>query len=83
MTESVDSFGARAAVRSHCHSEAVTHRATCLGLRSRRGDNLLDSFARFAWRGRGTPAPIYPTATLVVSGAYRYVRNPIYLALWR
>jgi protein-S-isoprenylcysteine O-methyltransferase Ste14 len=42
---------------------------------------LLDSFARFAWQGRGTPAPIYPTATLVVSGAYRYVRNPMYLAV--
>ncbi|WP_201838384.1 methyltransferase family protein [Microvirga zambiensis] len=42
---------------------------------------LLDSFARFAWQGRGTPAPIYPTTTLVVSGAYRYVRNPMYLAV--
>jgi protein-S-isoprenylcysteine O-methyltransferase Ste14 len=42
---------------------------------------LLDSFARFAWQGRGTPAPIYPTAMLVVSGAYRYVRNPMYLAV--
>ena len=42
---------------------------------------LLDSFARFALQGRGTPAPIYPTVTLVVSGAYRYVRNPMYLAV--
>ncbi len=42
---------------------------------------LLDSFARFALQGRGTPAPIYPTATLVVSGAYRHVRNPMYLAV--
>ena len=42
---------------------------------------LLDSFARFALQGRGTPAPIYPTATLVVSGTYRYVRNPMYLAV--
>ncbi|WP_457094836.1 methyltransferase family protein [Microvirga sp. P5_D2] len=42
---------------------------------------VLDSFARFALQGRGTPAPIYPTATLVVSGAYRYVRNPMYLAV--
>ena len=42
---------------------------------------LLDSFARFALQGRGTPAPIYPTTTLVVSGAYRYVRNPMYLAV--
>lgn len=42
---------------------------------------LLDSFARFALQGRGTPAPIYPTATLVISGAYQYVRNPMYLAV--
>ena len=42
---------------------------------------LLNSFARFALQGRGTPAPIYPTATLVVSGTYRYVRNPMYLAV--
>lgn len=45
------------------------------------GGILLDSFARFALQGRGTPAPVYPTATLVVSGAYRYVRNPMYLAV--
>jgi protein-S-isoprenylcysteine O-methyltransferase Ste14 len=42
---------------------------------------LLDSFARFALQGLGTPAPIFPTATLVVSGAYRHVRNPMYLAV--
>jgi protein-S-isoprenylcysteine O-methyltransferase Ste14 len=39
---------------------------------------LLECFARFALRGRGTPAPIAPTASLVVSGLYRYVRNPMY-----
>src|SRR4029077_6421406 len=37
---------------------------------------LLDSFARFALQGRGTPAPIAPTQNLVVTGLYRYVRNP-------
>jgi protein-S-isoprenylcysteine O-methyltransferase Ste14 len=42
---------------------------------------LLDCFARFAIQGRGTPAPVAPTATLVVSGQYRYVRNPMYLAV--
>lgn len=42
---------------------------------------LLDSFLRFAWQGRGTPAPIAPTRTLVVSGLYRHVRNPMYLAV--
>ena len=42
---------------------------------------LLDSFARFAWKGLGTPAPVYPTRYLVVSGLYRYVRNPMYMAV--
>jgi protein-S-isoprenylcysteine O-methyltransferase Ste14 len=42
---------------------------------------LLSSFARFAWDGLGTPAPIAPPANLVVTGFYRRVRNPIYLAL--
>lgn len=33
----------------------------------------------FAWRGRGTPAPFDPPRKLVVSGVYRYVRNPMYV----
>lgn len=42
---------------------------------------LLHSFARFALEGAGTPAPIAPTERLVVGGAYRYVRNPMYVAV--
>jgi len=42
---------------------------------------LLDSFARFAFQGLGTPAPIFPTRHLVVSGLFRYVRNPMYVAV--
>jgi protein-S-isoprenylcysteine O-methyltransferase Ste14 len=42
---------------------------------------LLDSFARFALQGLGTPAPIFPTRHLVVTGLYRYVRNPMYVAV--
>ena len=42
---------------------------------------LIDSFARFALQGIGTPAPIAPTQRLVVTGLYRYVRNPIYVAV--
>jgi len=42
---------------------------------------LLSAFARFVSEGRGTPAPVAPTEQLVVGGLYRYVRNPMYLAV--
>ena len=42
---------------------------------------LLYSFARFALEGLGTPAPIAPPRHLVIGGPYRYVRNPIYVAI--
>src|SRR5712692_9963934 len=42
---------------------------------------LIDSFARFALKGLGTPAPVFPTRHLVITGLYRYVRNPMYLAV--
>ena len=42
---------------------------------------LIHAFARFVVEGRGTPAPIAPPERLVVGGLYRYVRNPMYLAV--
>lgn len=42
---------------------------------------VVDSFARFALEGLGTPAPIAPPEKLVVTGLYRHVRNPIYIAV--
>jgi len=42
---------------------------------------LVECFGRFALKGHGTPAPIAPPENLVVSGFYRHVRNPIYVAV--
>src|SRR5688500_4521977 len=42
---------------------------------------LVHAFARFVVEGLGTPAPVAPTRHLVVGGVYRYVRNPMYLAV--
>lgn len=42
---------------------------------------LVECFLRFAIEGRGTPAPVAPPERLVVSGLYRHVRNPMYVAV--
>jgi protein-S-isoprenylcysteine O-methyltransferase Ste14 len=42
---------------------------------------LVECFVRFVHKGHGTPAPPMPTETLVVSGLYRYVRNPMYVGV--
>jgi protein-S-isoprenylcysteine O-methyltransferase Ste14 len=43
---------------------------------------LLWCFWDFSRKGKGTPAPIDPPKELVVSGLYRYVRNPMYIGVF-
>jgi protein-S-isoprenylcysteine O-methyltransferase Ste14 len=41
---------------------------------------LVDVFVRFVRDGAGTPSPAAPTRRLLVGGAYRFVRHPMYVA---
>lgn len=42
---------------------------------------ILRSFWDFTLKGRGTPVPSDPPKELVITGFYRYVRNPIYVGV--
>ena len=42
---------------------------------------LIGAFVRFVREGSGTPAPVAPTERLVIGGLFRFVRNPMYLAV--
>jgi protein-S-isoprenylcysteine O-methyltransferase Ste14 len=42
---------------------------------------LAHTIIRFVVEGLGTPAPVAPTQNLVVGGLYRFVRNPMYVAV--
>ena len=42
---------------------------------------LVQAFVRFVVEGFGTPAPVAAPDRLVVGGLYRYVRNPMYVAV--
>jgi protein-S-isoprenylcysteine O-methyltransferase Ste14 len=42
---------------------------------------LIQAFVRFVVEGLGTPAPVAPPERLVVGGVYRWVRNPMYVAI--
>src|SRR5689334_9521934 len=42
---------------------------------------LAHTVIRFVVEGLGTPFPGAPTTNLVIGGLYRYVRNPMYLAV--
>jgi protein-S-isoprenylcysteine O-methyltransferase Ste14 len=42
---------------------------------------VIQAFVRFVMEGFGTPAPVAAPERLVVGGVYRYVRNPMYVAV--
>lgn len=42
---------------------------------------FIDFLVRFVREGHGTPAPVAPPRQLVVTGSFRYVRNPGYVAI--
>lgn len=42
---------------------------------------VVTAFVRFVGEGLGTPAPVAPPTRLVIGGIYRYVRNPMYVAV--
>lgn len=42
---------------------------------------LVWCFWDFLAKGKGTPAPIDPPKELVVSGLYKYIRNPMYVGV--
>lgn len=69
---------------THWHSSDPSEGLVVVGavLTAAGGLVLLHAFGRFVIEGIGTPAPIAPTERLVVGGAYRYVRNPMYLAIF-
>lgn len=46
------------------------------------GGFLVHAFVRFVVEGFGTPVPAAPPSRLVVGGAYRHVRNPMYVAIF-
>ena len=45
------------------------------------GGVLVRAFVRFVVEGFGTPAPVAAPERLVVGGAFRHVRNPMYVAV--
>jgi protein-S-isoprenylcysteine O-methyltransferase Ste14 len=42
---------------------------------------VLETTARFAFHGRGTPAPWAPPERFVERGSYRFVRSPMYVGV--
>ena len=59
----------------------VALRAAGVALLAAGGALVLETTARFALQGRGTPAPFAPPERFVARGSYRATRNPMYVGV--
>ncbi len=66
--------------RIHAHEPRWQELLACVAIAAGIAP-LLESTARFVRIGKGTLVPTSATEHLVVTGAYRYVRNPMYVGV--
>jgi protein-S-isoprenylcysteine O-methyltransferase Ste14 len=62
-------------------SPAVALRAAGVALLGAGAALVLETTARFALQGRGTPAPFAPPERFVARGSFRATRNPMYVGV--
>jgi protein-S-isoprenylcysteine O-methyltransferase Ste14 len=67
--------------RWDAHSQPAVLRIVGVVLLVAGGALVLETTARFALHGRGTPAPWAPPERFVERGSYRFVRSPMYLGV--
>jgi protein-S-isoprenylcysteine O-methyltransferase Ste14 len=67
--------------RWESHGPAVALRVVGVALLAAGAALVLETTARFALQGRGTPAPFAPPERFVARGSYRVTRNPMYVGV--
>jgi protein-S-isoprenylcysteine O-methyltransferase Ste14 len=67
--------------RWHAHDQPLALRILGGALMVLGAALVLESTARFALQGRGTPAPWAPPERFVARGSYRVMRNPMYVGV--
>jgi len=67
--------------RWHAESQPAALRIVGIVVMAAGGALVLETTARFALQGRGTPAPWAPPERFVERGSYRFVRSPMYLGV--
>jgi len=67
--------------RWHADSQPLALKALGVVVLVAGGALVIETTARFALQGRGTPAPWAPPERFVERGSYRFVRSPMYLGV--